>query len=308
MTNTMSDEEQTEYDAHDFLCYQLLEQLNDAQRDGRSVTRTQFLKITPIADRILSDEYDRNVGLPRYWYMYGEVLNEKPLSGGYYTTTDAPWGGKAVELAPGVDSDAFDVGNELRRDVHEVARRLASNFANERTDQLKAYQYQEYAPTEFVTAFDGFRSFISDTDQQSTTLSSFTPGENSYSRETEAQELLDDVLAEYPEDTYDEMDDVFLEWEDTTRLLLEQEASFDTIESLLSDFWETFSKVELRLRHEQNTPREQKVQWVDERDSVKREFRDRLTELREDLLADREPSSELDSVADSYSETVRNLF
>lgn len=304
----MSDEERTEYDACDFLCYQLLERLDDAQRDGRSVTRTQFLKVAAIADRILSDEYDRDVELPRYWYMYGEVLNEKPLSGGYYTTTNAPWGGKAIELAPGVDSEAFDVEADLRRDVHEVARRLAGNFANEPSDALKAYQYREYAPTAFVTEFDSFRSFLSNTDHQNTTLSSFTSEEDSYSRETEALELLDDVLVTYPEDTYDGMYDVFLEWEDTTRLLLERGASFEAIENLLSDFWETFSKVELRLCHEQRTPREQKVEWIDERDDVKREFRDRLSEIREGLLADRESSSALESVADPYSETARNLL
>lgn len=304
----MSDEERTAYDAHDFLCFQLLEQLDEAQRDGRSVTRTQFLKIAPIADRILSDEFDRDVELPRYWYMYGEVLNEKPLSGGYYTTTDAPWGGKAIELAPGIDSEAFDIEDDLERDIHEVSRRLASNFANESSEELKAYQYREYAPTTFITAFDDFRDFISSTDQQGTTLANFTSGEDSYSRETEALELLDDVLIEYPDETYDEMYDVFLEWEDTTRLLLEQEASFDNIESLLSDFWETFSKVELRLRHEQNTPHEQKAEWLDERENVKREFRNRLTEIREDLLTNREPSSVLESVAESYSETARNFF
>lgn len=303
----MSDEEQTEYDADDFLCYQLLEQLDDAQRDGRSVTRTQFLKIAPIADRILSDEYGRDVGLPRYWYMYGEVLNEKPLNGGYYTTTDAPWGGKAIELAPGIDSEAFDVEDDVRRDVHEVGRRLARNFANEPTDQLKTYQYREYAPTDFVAVFDSFREFVSDADRQNTTLSSFIGGEDSYSRENEAQQLLDDVLVEYPDDTYDEMYDVFLEWEDTTRLLLERETPFDAVESLLSDFWETFSKVELRLRHEQNTPPDQKAEWLDERDGVKRDFRERLTDVREDLLTDREPSDELESVAGSYSETVRDL-
>lgn len=303
----MSDEEQTEYGMHDFLCYQLLEQLDDAQRDGRSVTRTQFLKIAPIADRVLSNEYGRDIGLPRYWYMYGEVLNEKPLSGGYYTTTDAPWGGKAIELAPGVDLETFNVDEAVRRDVHEVARRLAKNFANESTDRLKAYQYQEYAPKAFIVEFDEFREFLSDTGQQSTTLSSFTDG-SSYSPTTEAQELLDSVLVEYPEDTYDEMYEVFLEWEDTTRLLLERDASFEEIESLLSDFWETFSKVELRLHHEQNTPHEQKIEWLDERDDVKRQFRNRLTEVREGLLTGHESNGDLESVADSYSETVTNLL
>lgn len=304
----MSDEEHTQSDARDFLCYQLLDQLDDAQNDGRSITRTQFLKIVPIADRILSNEYDLEVGVPRYWYMYGEILNEEPLNGGYYTTTDAPWGGKAVELAPGITSDTFDVANDVQRDIYEVARRLASTFSNEKTDELKEHQYQEYAPTDFITAFDNFRSFISDTDQQNTTLDNFRSQESSYSRVTEAKELLDDVFVAYPEDMYDEMYDVFLEWEDTTRLLLEQQSSFSDIESLLSDFWETFSKVELRLCHEQNTPREQKMSWVEEREDVKHEFRDRLIEIREQALAERESSSVLESVADSYSETAKNFF
>lgn len=304
----MSDEEQLGDDACDFLCYQLLRQLDTAQRDGRSITRTQFLKIAPIADRVLADEYDRELGLPRYWYMYGEVLNEKPLNSGYYTTTDAPWGGKAIELAPGTSPNAFDVADDVRRDVYEVARRLANDFANEHSMELKEYQYREYAPNEFVIAFDDFRDFISNTDQQSTTLDRFLSEGGSYSREAEAQSLLDDVLIEYPEDTYDEMYEVFLEWEDTTRLLLEQGTSFEEIEGLLSDFWETFSKVELRLRHEQNTPREQKLEWEDNRNDVKQEFRDRLTDIREDALGNRDSCNVLESVAESYSEAAKNLF
>lgn len=304
----MSNEEQTEYGARDFLCYQLLVQLDEAQHDGRSITRTQFLKISPIADRILSEEYDRDIGLPRYWYMYGEVLNETPLNGGFYTTRDAPWDGKAIELSPGISSDTFDVKDDVRRDIHEVARRLASNFANERTDELKEYQYREFAPTKFITAFDDFRSFISKTDRQSTTLDSFISGKPSYSPESEALELLDEALISYPEDRYEEMYDVFLEWEDTTRLLLEQETSFDEAEGLLRDFWETFSKVELRLQHEQNTPQEQKMRWVKQRENAKREFRERLTEMRNEILTNRQQSDVLNDVAESYSETVRDMF
>lgn len=300
----MSSGEDRQYNVHDYLCYQILHQLERYQNEGRSIPRTQFLKLAPIADRKLSDEFGQEINLPRYWYMYGEVLNENPINSGVYNTTPAPWDGKQVQLSPGINDDSFEVDEEVRRDIIEVARRLASEFANESSSVIKDLQYEEYAPTEFIRDFDRFRNYIQRIDEQNTTLAQFA-SDNASSRAEDAQEFLDDLVVDYPVEAYDEAHGLFLEWEDTTRLMLEQGRSFDEVSNLLEDFWETFSKVELQIKHQQNTPPSQLNRRIREAERDKEEFVHRLEDIREALLRQEESDNILESVSESYSETVR---
>lgn len=293
----MSAEEDKDFDARDFLCYFLLRELEAAQPEGRSVTRTQFLKLSCIADRRLFEKYNIDIDLPRYWYQYGEILNEEPISNSTYTVTPGEWDGKKVQPAPGISRDSFTVPGEIRQPLYSVVRQVAYEFAGKDTQEIKDHQYDEYAPTEFIRTFDEFREFIIDQDRQNASLADFATG-SLQSPEDQAKELLDNLLAEYPVELYSEMYELFLRWDDTTRLLLE-EGDFEAAEELLDDFWETFSKVELRHHHEQNTPENQQIRWVNERDDETASFRTRLTEMREELLSNREPSGTLQSIAQS---------
>jgi len=292
----MSASGEDDLDARDYLCYTLLEELEAAQ-PGRSITRTQFLKLTCIADRRLKDEHDLDIELPRYWYQYGEILNEQPISNSTYTMTSGPWGGKKIQPSPGISKNSFFIPPEISQAIYSVVHGVVSEFANEDADKIKNHQYEKYAPSGFIRRFDEFRSFLNDQDQQNASLADFGRG-SLQSPEDEAYELLDELLAEYPVDLYSEMHQLFLRWEDTTRLLIE-EGDFDKAESLLEDFWETFSKVELRHRHGQNTPESQKVRWLNERDDEIANLGDRLTEIREDVLFDREPNGILQTVAET---------
>jgi hypothetical protein len=291
-------------DSAEYLCYELLRQLDRRQNEGRSVTITQFRKLTAVADRLLAEEHGAETGLPRYWYRYGEVANNEALGDDVFTISPAQWGGKKVSVAPGVTDGQFSVGEDYRSAVHEVVRTLVSEFGNERSELIKQRQYEEFAPNEFVSAFDAFRSYIQSTDQHTPTLDSFVSGRDSTSREDEALERLDDLLVLYPKELYDQMYDLFLDWEDTVRLLLEQERSFEEIDDIQEDFWRTFSRVELRIHHQQNTPSEQLARWMEERDDLRSAYESKLRELRDDLLSGREQSGELDRVAGSFDDSV----
>lgn len=293
----MSREDEAGLDAHEFLCYLLLRELDDRQREGRSVTRTQFLKLPCIADRLLSDRFDVDVELPRYWYRYGEILNEQPLDGHYYTVTPGEWGGHSVQPAPGITEDAFDVPETVEQPVRTVVRDVVGKFANQQSETVKEYQYEQHAPNRFVVLFDEFREFVRNQDQQNAALSDFADRALE-SPEKQGKEHLDELLAEYPPDLYSDMYDLFLRWEDTTRLLVE-DGAFDRVEELLEDFWETFSKVELRFHHGQNTPIEQRRRWSEARDDEITGFDRRLGEVRESILVTREPGEVVGSLLES---------
>ncbi len=296
----MSREDETGLGAHEFLCYHLLRQLDDRQHEGRSVTRTQFLKLPCIADRRLADRFEVDVELPRYWYQYGEILNEQPLDGHYYTVTPGEWGGQSVQPAPGTSEDAFDVPEGVKQSIRAVVREVVGEFANQESEAVKDFQYEQYAPNDFVVLFDEFREFLHDQDQQNAALTDFTD-QSLESPEERGKERLGALLTAYPADKYSNMYDLFLRWEDTVRLLLD-DGAFDAAEELLDDFWETFSKAELRFHHAQNTPKEQERRWLEERDEEISGFDDRLTEVRESALTNREPSDLLSTLADSETD------
>jgi hypothetical protein len=295
----VSTDKEPEYTARDYLCYALLEQLDAKQHDGRSIVRTQFLKLTCIADRILEEDYDQDLELPRYWYQYGEILNETPLNSSTYNVSQAEWNDQTriVSPAPGITSDAFDLDVDEKEDIDRVVSRVVRKYANDESDLIKQDQYEQYAPTPFVQSFDEFRGFVGDQEAQNTSLTDFI-NEDVPAAEEEAKDRLDTLVASYPEELYSTMYKLFLRWEDTTRLLIDYE-DFDQVESLLKDFWETFSQVELRHHHEQHTPREQKLRWHDDQDELIAGFRAKLSEVREDVLLQRETSGVLDSMTEA---------
>lgn len=293
----MSTEKEGGLGPQDYLCYCILRELDTYQREGRSVTRTQFLKLPCIADHYLYDDHELDIGLPRYWYQYGEIVNEQPLSSSYYNVTPGEWGGHQVQPAPGISSDAFDVSEDVQQHISSVVRRVVSQFANQDSKEVKDFQYKNHAPNSFVRSFDEFREFVLNQDQQNASLADFSQG-SVQSMEERGKEYLDELLMEYPADQYSDMYDLFLRWEDTARLLID-DGEFNDIEDLLGDFWETFSKVELRFQHAQNTPKEQKVRWMNERNEEINSFNIRLSEVRKDVLADRETSNIFESVTQS---------
>ena len=295
------------YTAADYLSFKVLEKLVQAQRDGRAVTKTQFWKLPCIVDRHLEETTDEDVGLPRYWYQFGEVLNVNAVNSGLFVEQeDERWGGTRVEPSPGVSDDRFELDEETKEKLDGTIHEVVLKFANEDSETVKQYQYDEYAPNEFIRQFDVFRQKLN-VEEHSTTLADF--GEGGETPSEIAIKALDDVYDAYPEDLYDDGYPLFLRWEDTTRMILEKD-DLESAKSLADSFWETFSKIELRLKHEKNTPEEQIARWVREKPELVSNFRSRLSNVREDVLTDNEKDGEdvLDSVSESYSDTVREML
>jgi len=203
---------QSEYDAADYLSYRLLERLLSAQHDGRDVVKTQFWKLPCIADRHLKDELSVDVGLPRYWYQYGEILNVNAVSDGLFMEKeDTDWDGTRMVLSPGVDDSQFEIDDEERKSVDRAVHKVVSDFANEDSEVVKQYQYKKYSPTEFIQIFDEFRQQL-EVEEPSTTLSDFDAGGETPSQV--ALNILGDVYETYPKEVYDDGYSLFLRWEE----------------------------------------------------------------------------------------------
>jgi hypothetical protein len=71
----------------EYLGWSLLVHLKDQSND--QISRSKFLKLCCITDRYLLEKHDYDVGLPRYWYMYGELANQHEFSGRFFNASKA---------------------------------------------------------------------------------------------------------------------------------------------------------------------------------------------------------------------------
>jgi hypothetical protein len=111
------------------------------------------------------------------------------------------------------------------------------------------------------------------------------------------------MIATYPNEKYDHMYSLFLEWESLTRQFIYNEM-FSQLDNFTSEFWNTFSRVELRIHHNENISPLKIRRWKNEREEHIESFEQEIEDKQHVLLENREPSDELDSVSEAYSQSI----
>ena len=291
-----------EFGEPEFLGWMLLQELKRQSDD--QISRSKFLKLCCIADRRLLDTHEYDVRLPRYWYMYGELTNEHEFSGRFYNAPQAiGWDGQQYIPKP-LPVDAFDVSEEGLEYIIDVVKWTVREFGRENVEEIKQHQYEEYAENEFIQKYSELRWLLSTVDLgRQERLQNYLDGE---SNEEYLSRKLDAMMTAYPEDedSYGEMKTLYLRWDDTVRLMLDQSVEYSRIAEFLDDYIQVLSKVVLRFAYNQNISEERLADWKEDAAEEKSEFTTYLREVRTDLLRDRSRSTELDSVSEAYSQTV----
>ncbi|WP_318569900.1 hypothetical protein [Salinigranum marinum] len=296
-------QEEPEFGEPEFLGWFLLRKLKDQSDD--QISRSKFLKLCCIADRRLLDVHDYEVGLPRYWYMYGELTNEHEFAGRFYNAPQAiGWDGQQYIPKP-MRVDEFDVSEEGLELIPMAVRWTVREFGKKNVEAIKQHQYEEYAENEFIRAYSELRWLLNTIDLgEQQRLQSYSSGGES--NEEYLKRQLDEMLTAYPEDEerYGEMKRLYLRWDDTVRLMVEQSVEYSRIAEFLDDFIRALSKVVLRFTYNHHISDERLAAWEEDAAEEKSEFATRLREEREELLQNRSRSTELDGVSDAYSLTV----
>ncbi|MFC4552677.1 MULTISPECIES: hypothetical protein [Halorussus] len=273
----------------EYLCYRLLVRLDDSRSTATS--RSKFNKLSCIADRYLQSELGHDIEFPRYWYVYGEVVDEPSLDRSFYNAPAAKfWSGQQYFPADDVSDWDFAVEDREKRYIDEAVRWTVGKFERQNTDQIKRYQYREFVPNRFIRAYSELRSQLKrvDLDEQRT-LGDFQAADRS--RRESVVAALDEMATTYPREDYPEAFELFRSWNDTVRLLLDDDPNYAVVEAFLDSFITTLSKVELRFHHRRNIPDARIKAWEDERLEVKEAFRSNLAEKRRELLAARRDSA-----------------
>lgn len=288
--------------AVEYLGHQLL--VHHQEQRGL-VPKTVFHKLWCISARHLQDNYETDIGLPRYWYKYGEMADEQSVGDEFYAAPSAPWGGQAYKPVWELEAEDFDISSEERELIDSTVKWTLNRFKRRNSRYLESYQYQAYSPNNFIRAYSELREHLQylDLDSQDVlTQHEFEVDTN----EELVTAYLDELVITYPENDEDfaSLQTLFLRWDDTARLLLERESAYEDLDTFLDIFVETLSQAVLQLKYNEHVPDEQLSRWESEADDAISDFETHIDNYRTELLEDREMSGVLESFAETFDETV----
>lgn len=284
----------------EYLGYRLLQELE--AKKGR-VPRSFFLKVWCITDRYLSEEYQYDSGLPRYWYKYGELADEHSVNTFYHAPT-APWGGQMYISQPDIEPEDFEISEDTEDTIEHGVKWAIQRFGNRNTRYVKSHQYFVHAPNEFIRAYSELRDKLQYLDLKTQSTLTSEGGDYSSNKET-VKNLLDQMVVAYPdEDPYETLYDLYLRWDDTARMLLEGEPKYKDLDRFLDAFIEALSRCVLQFEYNSNIPPNRINRWKEQEVAALEDFETLLETTREALLSDREFSGVLEQVAETYDENI----
>jgi len=299
----MSQEDLPEFGEPEFLGWYLLKSLKNQSDD--QISRSKFLKLCCIADRRLIDTHDYGCGLPRYWYMYGELANEHEFAGKFYNAPRAiGWDGQQY-IPKEIDPDNFELSDEGFELILKAVAWTVDEFGRSTVEEIKEHQYQEHADNEFIRTYSELRWLLSTIDlgRQERLDNYNTRGE---SNEAYLKRQLDEMMDAYPDDgeRYGDMKRLYLRWDDTVRLMIDQGVEYSRIAEFLDDFIRVLSKVVLRFEDNQHISEERLIEWKEDAADAKATFASDIRAIRSDGLRDRARSTELDRVSAGYTDSI----
>jgi hypothetical protein len=302
MSESAEEGSESDLGAPEYLVYRILWELRE--NTGGETGRTKFHKLCILSDKKLNKEYDRDIGLPQYWYKYGKTLVESEISDTVaFTPQSNHRRGFAYYPADQVSESDFDhLDEDLKDDIFQVAIEVVDEHGDKDYQELEKYQYENFPPHEFVTAYGNFRWHLSSIslDRDQKRIEHFTdPSEKST-----IEELLDEMLASFDEDEFGEIYDLYLDWDDTIRLLNEEGASARELLDFTEMFIEAVAKAVLRFKDRAHISEGRLEKWKKEKEKVLNDLEKKIEQRRESALSGRSLSGELEEISNSYNETI----
>lgn len=289
----------------EYLFYRVLVD-RDNQND-RETSRTRIHKLCCLSDRRLKETYGHDIGFPKHWDKYGRVAEEHSINRDIIFGPNAnTFGGQAYYPADQVSETDFDhIDSELKEDIFRAVRETIKKHGEKTSEELQEIQYSNYSPNKFIQLYGDLRwhlaalSLEQDKPQQST-VSAF----HSEPKRSEVERLLDEMLINFPEEEYSEIYNLYLTWDDTMRLLEENDARPREKLDFLENFIQKLSKIVLRFEHRSDIPDYRIERWREDKPRHKQELEDQINRVRERALNGREISGVLESVSESYNKSV----
>lgn len=226
--------------------------------DHKSVmNKAHFFKLMNLLDTRLKKQ-GIDIGLPGYWYQYGFYIEPRFLDAvlprkfsDQYMRGDC--------MYPSQNSKYnYTIPPKIKQSIDSIISNLLEQFRYKSGyGQLaKDESYEKNTPHKFNTIFQKYIEIAGRSEAECA------------SKKEILESILNNLLSEFPEKDYPELYDIYLEWDDTTRLILDcvpaGKMQNETVKALMNLFWETYSKG-VRIQHNQNIPIDNLVdKWREE--------------------------------------------
>jgi hypothetical protein len=304
----MADDSSTRVDSRDlgpaeYLAYSVLSVYHE--EGSGELGRTAYHKLTTLADRYLRNERGIDVGLPSYWYFYGETIRESAFEEQIaFSPASNHRQGRAYYPAERIDeSDFSNVDTELKREVRSAAWRVVEEHGSKGWRELEALQYREYSPNDFVASYRDLREVLNAKSKTHRQQSSLSAHGDAW-RKTNVTSVLDTMVERFPAEEYELLYDEYLLWDDTFRLLVDAETPATELREFLEEMIEAVSVVYLRFqRHQHIEPRTIQM-WAREAREKPAAFKSSVESKRTEAIELTESTGALEDVAESYNETI----
>ena len=287
--------------ASEYLVYRVL--MERREQDNQETGRTKFFKLSCLADRRLIERENIEIGFPRHWYKYGEVIEEHSIDSSVIFAPSANHqNGQAYYPANQVGEADFQVEEDLKNTIYRVANAVVEEHGQKNRSQLERYQYREYAYEEFIEKYSDLRWHLSaesqarEGGQQSLEILNDMP--------SQSEQILNEMFLTYPENEYGELYDYFLTWDDTMRMLIEEDTHPGRQLEFLEFFIEKLSQITLRFKYRQNIPEDRLQSWRDEKPEQVKELDAELESVRQRLIDQRPINEIFYELADSYDQVI----
>lgn len=287
--------------ASEYLVYRVL--VERREQDNHETGRTKFFKLACLTDRRLLEQEGLDVGFPRHWYKYGEVVEEHSIDSSVIFAPSANYqAGQAYYPANQVSEADFPLDEGIKNPIFKTANAVVQEHGKKNRKQLEKLQYREYASEEFIERYSDLRWHLSAESQTreggQQSLDVFSDGP------TRTEQLLDEMFLTYPEDEYEELYEHYLTWDDTMRMLVEEGAHPGRQLAFLEFFIEKLSQITLRFEYRRNVPEERLEAWREERPDQIEELDIKLESVRQRLIEQRPTSEIFYELSESYDRVI----
>lgn len=242
------------------------------------MNKTHFFKLMNLLDTRLKTQ-DIDIGLPGYWYQYGFYV-ELPFFDAVLPRKFSEQYMRGNCMYPSrLSKDSYNIASHIKNTIDSVINNLWNQFGYQSGyGQLaKDESYKVNAPYKFNTIFQEYLEIVN-------------RKEVGFASKKEILEpILNNLLSEFPENDYPELYDIYLEWDDTTRLILDcvpaGKIQNDVVKALKDLFWKTYSKG-VRIQHNQNIPIDNLVnKWREEYDILVPDVYNSIEDIRKKVLS-----------------------
>lgn len=268
------------------------------------IPRSVFHKLWTITTRYLQDEYNYDVELPMFWYKYGEMADEASVNNDFFYRRSAPWAGANYAPVYDINPEEFEVTEDEQSIISQGVNWSIRRFGRRKTRFLKQHQYLVYAPNEFIRSYSELRDRLQYTnlDEQQVLHGDFEVDSN----EELVISLLDEMVINFPagKPGFSDLENLYLRWDDTARMLIEQTGDFGELDKFLDDFIAGLSRAVLQLEYHENIPSERFSDWEESAEEAYEDLVRIVSEHRNPLLEKRSDSGVLSRISETYDEDI----